>query len=68
MTTLSDLWKYFRLLTDREAIPEDKKDFLHHFLTEEYRRRELRRIEYLMKMSGIKRIKLINNFDSVMSG
>lgn len=63
MTTLSDLWKYFRLLTDREAIPEDKKDFLHHFLTEEYRKRELRRIEYLMKMSGIKRIKLINDFD-----
>jgi len=63
MTTLSDLWKYFRLLTDRETIPEDKKDFLHLFLTEEYRKREIRRIEYLMKMSGIKRIKMINDFD-----
>jgi len=63
MTTLSDLWKYFRFLTDREAIPEDKKDFLHRFLTEEYRKREIRRIEYLMKMSGIKRIKLLNDFD-----
>jgi DNA replication protein len=30
---------------------------------EEYRRRENRRIEYLMKMSGIKRTKLLSDFD-----
>ena len=53
MTTLSDLWKTFRFLTEQEPIPEDKKTFLHDFLMEEYRKRENRRIEYLMKMSGI---------------
>jgi len=63
MTNLSDLWKYFRYLTDPETVPEDKKDFLHSFLAEEYKKREIRRIEYLMKMSGIKRIKLIGDFD-----
>ena len=63
MTTLSDLWKTFRFLTDQEAIPQDKKTFLHEFLMEEYRQRENRRIEYLMKMSGIKRTKLLSDFD-----
>jgi len=63
MTTLSDLWKSFRFLTDPETIPEDKKTFLHEFLMNEYKMRELRRIEYLMKMSGIKRTKLLNDFD-----
>src|SRR4030066_1248282 len=63
MTTLSDLWKTFRFLTDLETIPEDKKAFLHDFLMGEYRKREIRRIEYLLKMSGIRRIKLISDFD-----
>ena len=63
MTTLSDLWKTFRFLTDLETIPEDKKAFLHDFLMGEYRKRETRRIEYLLKMSGIKRTKLLSDFD-----
>jgi len=63
MTTLSDLWKTFRFLTEQETIPEDKKTFLQDFLMEEYKKRENRRIEYLMKMSGIKRSKLISDFD-----
>jgi len=63
MTTLSDLWKTFRFLTDLETIPEDKKAFLHDFLKEEYRKKELRRIEYLLKMSGIKRTKILSDFD-----
>ena len=63
MTTLSDLWKTFRFLTEQETIPEDKKTFLHDFLLEEYSKRENRRIEYLMKMSGIKRSKLLSDFD-----
>ncbi len=63
MTTLSDLWKTFRFLTDPETIPEDKKAFLHDFLMGEYRKREIRRIEYLLKMSGIKRTKLLSDFD-----
>jgi DNA replication protein DnaC len=63
MMTLSDFWKTFRFLTDLETIPEDRKAFLHDLLMEEYKKRELRRIEYLLKMSGIKRIKLLSDFD-----
>jgi len=63
MTNLSDLWKHFRLITDPETIPEDKKGFLRDFLAEEYKKREIRRIEYLMKMSGIRRIKILSDFD-----
>jgi DNA replication protein DnaC len=63
MMTLSDLWKHFRFLTDYESIPDDQKTFLHKFLLEEYQKRENRRIEYLMKMSGMKRIKLLTDFD-----
>jgi DNA replication protein DnaC len=63
MMPLSDLWKHFRLLTDQETIPPDQKVFLHDFLQEEYKKRENRRIEYLMKMSGMKRIKVLTDFD-----
>lgn len=63
MMTLSDLWKHFRFLTDYESIPDDQKTFLYKFLLEEYQKRENRRIEYLMKMSGMKRIKLLTDFD-----
>lgn len=63
MTNLSDLWKHFRFLTDLETLTEDQKTKLHHFLAEEYQRRENRRIEYLMKMSGMKRVKLLADFD-----
>lgn len=63
MTTLSDLWKHFRFLMDQETLPDDQKTFLHKFLLEEYKKREIRRIEYLMKMSGMKRIKLLTDFD-----
>jgi len=63
MTNLSELWKTFRLLTDLESIPEDKKTFLYDFLLAENRKREIRRIEYLLKMSGIKKPKLLSDFD-----
>lgn len=48
---------------DQETLPDDQKTFLHKFLLEEYKKREIRRIEYLMKMSGMKRIKLLTDFD-----
>lgn len=63
MTSLSELWKHFRLLSDPEALAEDKKAFLEEFLRAEYKRREQKRIESLLRMSGIKRIKILNDFD-----
>jgi len=63
MTNLSELWKHFRLLSDPEALEEDKKAFLEEFLRMEYKKREQKRIESLLRMSGIKRIKLLGDFD-----
>jgi DNA replication protein DnaC len=63
MMTLSELWKHFHFLTDLESIPEDKRSFLQEFLQEEYSRREQKRIASLLRMSGIKRVKLLGDFD-----
>jgi DNA replication protein DnaC len=61
--TLSDLWTQFRLLQSPEAFSEAERCVLERFLQEEHRARERRRIEYLMKMSGIGRPKLFDDFD-----
>lgn len=63
MMPLSDLWKQFRLLSDISALSEQDKEFLQRFLTGEYQRRQQKRIEYLMRRSGIKRVKLMDDFD-----
>ena len=63
MMTLSDLWRHFRFLTDMETFSEEQKATLHSFLVQEHQRRENRRIEYLLKMSGMKRVKLLSDFD-----
>ena len=63
MTTLSDLWKLFRLLTNPQDLSEADRTFLQRFLTEEQKLREKKRIEHLLRQSGIKRIKLLKEFD-----
>lgn len=63
MTTLSDLWKSFRFLSDPQTLSEQERTFLFTFLTEESRLREHKRIEYLMRQSGIKRVKRLSEFD-----
>ena len=63
MTTLSELWKAFRLLSDPQALSEQERTFLLTFLAEESRLREQKRIEHLLRMSGIKRIKRLSDFD-----
>jgi DNA replication protein DnaC len=61
--TLSELWKEFRLLQSVEEFSEAERTFLERFLREEHQSRERRRIEYLLKMSGIRRPKLFEDFD-----
>jgi len=63
MMTLSELWKQFRLLTDPQALSEVDQSFLQRFLVEEQKLREKKRIEHLLRQSGIKRIKLLQDFD-----
>jgi DNA replication protein DnaC len=61
--SFSDLWKHFRFLSDPEALSPEQRDWMHSFLTEEYLKREQRRIQHLMASSGIKRVKLLSDFD-----
>lgn len=63
MTNLSELCRRFKILSDTETLSETERVFLQRFLEEEARRREQKRIEYLMKMSGIKRVKVMGDFD-----
>lgn len=63
MTNLSELCRRFKILSDTETLSETERVFLQRFLEEEAKRREQKRIEYLMKMSGIKRVKVMSDFD-----
>jgi DNA replication protein DnaC len=63
MTTTADLWKYFKILTGRETLSSEEQPVIDNFLQAEYRLREKRRIEHLLKMSGIKRVKRLEDFD-----
>lgn len=63
MTPLADLWKLFRFLTPMENLAASDEAFLLGFLGEEQKKRELKRIEHLLRMSGIKRVKLLSTFN-----
>jgi DNA replication protein DnaC len=63
MMTFSELWKHFRLLGDPDQLSKEDLAFLERFLTEQYQLREKKRIQYLMRTSGIKRVKLLTDFD-----
>ena len=45
------------------TLHEKDKEFLQRFLTGGTPKRTQKRIEYLIEMSGIKRIKLMSDFD-----
>jgi DNA replication protein DnaC len=61
--SLSELCGRFKILTDIQTLSKEKKAFLLKFLLGEYQRREHRRIQYLIKMSGVKRVKILADFD-----
>ena len=63
MMNFSELWKYFKLLGDPDQLPKEDLAFLERFLAEQYQLKEKKRIQYLMRASGIKRVKLLNDFD-----
>jgi len=63
MMTLNELCKHFKLLSDLQGLTKEEREFLLTFLTEEQRLREQKRREQLLRMSGIKRVKLLSGFD-----
>lgn len=60
---LSELSRRFHFLSNLEALPEADRQILQRVLAEELHRREQKRLAYLMKCSGIKRVKLLTDFD-----
>ena len=48
-----------KILTDREALTKEERPIIDRFLAAEYQAREKRRVDHLLKMSGIKRVKRI---------
>lgn len=63
MMDLHNLWKYFRFIIPLDEVTEDDKKILDKFLKNEHQLREAKRIQSLLKVSGIKRIKLLEHFD-----
>ena len=63
MMTLNELLKHFKFLSDLQGFTREEQTFLMRFLAEEYRLREQKRREQLLRMSGIKRVKLLTDFD-----
>lgn len=63
MMNLSDLWKYFKFLTPLEELSNEDKKLLDKFLQQEHKAREIKKIQYLLKMSGIKKLKRLEDFD-----
>ena len=61
--TLHVLWKSYRYLSDLESYSPDERAFLEKFLSGEHDLRERKKREYLLRTSGIKRIKLLTDFD-----
>lgn len=63
MMTLNELRKHGKFLSDLEGFSKEEQAFLMRFLTEEYALKEQKKREYLLRMSGIKRVKLLTDFD-----
>ena len=63
MTHLYDLWRHFRFLSDPESYSPGEREFLERFLSHEYALLEQKKKEYLLRMSGIKQVRLLSDFD-----
>ena len=63
MTRLEELKQELKLVFDLSVLGEEERKVLLPILEEEYRERKIRRVRRLLKYSGIKRVKLLEDFD-----
>jgi DNA replication protein DnaC len=63
MMNLPDLVKHFKLLSDPLGYPEEERMFLERFLSHEHTLREQKKREYLLRMSGIRGVRMLSQFD-----
>jgi len=55
--------KHFRFLSDIESSSPDERQIIERFLSRELALKEQKKREHLLRMSGIKRVKLLSDFD-----
>lgn len=67
MTKILELWKDLKFVSDAGSLTDDQMKCLLPVLEEERRQRKCRRIQYLLNRSGIKRVKLLEDFDWKMN-
>jgi len=63
MTPIKEIWEQLKFASDCSSLTEDDIKTIFPILKEEVLAREVKRIRYLLQRSGIKRIKLIEEFD-----
>ncbi len=63
MTNLPDLLKHYRLLSDPGSFSPEERSFLEKFLAHEYTLKEQKKREYLLRMSGLRKVRLLTEFD-----
>ena len=63
MMDLYELWKHFRFLSDLDGCSPEERGFLEKFLSREHALKEQKKREHLLRMSGIRRVKLLSDFD-----
>jgi len=63
MTNIHKIWEQLKFVSDPSSLTEGQVKAIIPVLTEEVNAREHRRIQYLLKRSGIKRIKRMEEFD-----
>ena len=63
MTKIAEVWKNLKFVSDPQSLSAEDTRILLSVLEEECRQRRCRKIRYLLNRSGIKRIKLLEDFD-----
>ena len=67
MTKILEVWKDLKFVSDAGNLTDEEQKSILPVLEEERRQRKSRRIQYLLNRSGIKRIKLLEDFDWKMN-
>ena len=63
MTPIQQIWEQLKFVSDYSSLTEEQIKTIIPVLKEESTAREFKRMRYLLQRSGIKRVKLLEDFD-----
>ena len=63
MTPIKQIWEQLKFVSDYSSLTEEQIKTILPILKDEATTREVKRIRYLLQRSGIKRVKLLEDFD-----